>query len=863
MLRGLLMGAALFGGAANALTADRGAQDLQARDDHGELAAEIARGLADGKRKIVVPKARYMLKGAGGAYFRFSGLKDVEIDFSGSQLIGTSPVRMLSFENCTNVVVRRATIDYDPLPFTQAVIEKADEKGTWDVRVIDGYPAPDDCGDVWPLQVYDRHNFELKNPMRCWAGFKLEKTGPRQYRISGGDDRRGEVGDICVWSIKKMNEGFVLSDCQFTIFLGSCRECTLEDVKAYSTGPSGFFCTELNSFGNRYRGLVLDRCPVESDYVKRGVRRLRSGNHDGLNSRKAEKGPQIENCVIRYQCDDCVNISGQYLYVAGVEGRKLRLLDKSQARGWGAPLKAGDLLQVMSSSGETLDPVRVVSVTHAGKPSEAELRHMKTLGLWPGNELMFKDAFTVEVADAGRIARDDVVVPENARGNGFEIRNCTFGPNRALGMRIRGSNGAIVSNTVNRTEGMGLFLGPEYQWFEGGSFADVKVCDNVFSGCGKRSVEIGGTAANRRPLPGSAHPGLVLTGNRFVGTGNPPSVSGCDGALIDGNTFLPRPERRGVMLPMRVCTEADFQTLESWGVNLVRYQMTKAFFQKGPDQGGFEAYSKWLDGKLDHLMDFIIPECRKRGMKVVVDLHEPPGGREPTMEWSIYYNQEYLDQFLACWRKIATRVKGNEDVVYGYDLLNEPVQKRPAKTLDYLATYEKAAKLVRTIDPKTPIIVESRDWDAPEAFAELRPIGVDNVIYEVHMYRPQAFTHQGTGSSPKTVGAKWPDSAKGWNRDFIRERLSAVRDFERKYKAKIYVGEFSAIAWGEGAENYLSDCIAVFTEYGWDWTYHAFREWEPWSVEHECHGPGQASVASSDNPRRRVLLEGLRKRCAK
>ena len=38
---------------------------------------------------------------------------------------------------------------------------------------------------------------------------------------------------------------------------------------------------------------------------------------------------------------------------------------------------------------------------------------------------------------------------------------------------------------------------------------------------------------------------------------------------------------RGVQLPMRNTTEADFVTLEEWGVTLVRYQMTRAFLQHG------------------------------------------------------------------------------------------------------------------------------------------------------------------------------------------------------------------------------------------------------------------------------------------
>ena len=71
------------------------------------------------------------------------------------------------------------------------------------------------------------------------------------------------------------------------------------------------------------------------------------------------------------------------------------------------------------------------------------------------------------------------------------------------------------------------------------------------------------------------------------------------------------------------------------------------------------------------------------------------------------------------------------------------------------------------------------------------------------------------------------------------------------------MGEFSAITWAEGAENDLRDCIELFEEYGWDWTYHAFRESNIWSLEHEVPAPGQKAIPSTDNPRKRAILKGL------
>ena len=92
--------------------------------------------------------------------------------------------------------------------------------------------------------------------------------------------------------------------------------------------------------------------------------------------------------------------------------------------------------------------------------------------------------------------------------------------------------------------------------------------------------------------------------------------------------------------------------------------------------------------------------------------------------------------------------------------------------------------------------------------------------------------------------------------DFLT--LQAVRDFQQRHDAVIYIGEFSAIIWAEGAERYLADCIAIFEEYGWHWSYHAFREWDGWSVEHAWTGHGRKTAPSADNPRKHALLNGFR-----
>ena len=309
---------------------------------------------------------------------------------------------------------------------------------------------------------------------------------------------------------------------------------------------------------------------------------------------------------------------------------------------------------------------------------------------------------------------------------------------------------------------------------------------------------------------------------------------------------------RGVMSPARRdMVEEDFRTLHEWGATLLRYQMGRGWDAKNDPARELAGYMEWLDGRLDHLEHDILPWAEKYGVWVVVDLHAPPGGRSGG-DMAMFYDQRWNDAFVEVWRKIAQRFKGQR-MIYGYDLVNEPKQSDRA-LCDYWNTQRRAAEAIREIDPDATIIVESNGYDSSGGFTYLSPLAMDNVVYQVHMYEPFAFTHQGIH---KGFGSTtYPDEAKGWNRDYLVKRLAPVLEFQKKHNARIYVGEFSAVAWADGAERYLTDLISIFNEYGWDWTYHAFRESPCWDVEKE--GPSiPKMVPAHDTPRKRALLEGF------
>ncbi len=325
---------------------------------------------------------------------------------------------------------------------------------------------------------------------------------------------------------------------------------------------------------------------------------------------------------------------------------------------------------------------------------------------------------------------------------------------------------------------------------------------------------------------------------------------------------------RGMMSPPpNRITGQDIRDIAALNANLLRYQITDGI----KDVKDLKEYERWMDQCLDKL-DSLMPVLKECNIKVIIDMHVLPGGRYRqgavlgtageaaakaygnqarflAMEEDIY-RQAYLDT----WRRIAKRYRDNP-VIYGYDLMNEPEQRGFAK-YDYLSLQYDAAKAIREIDPETPVIVESNRWASPLTYDKMSPLPLKNMIYQVHMYEPGPYTHQGVGDKlyidtfPQKI---IPYPGDGWDRQKIGQVLQPVIDFQKKYHAKILVGEFSVTIWAPGGAQYLDDVIGVFEQNNWDWTYHAFREWEGWSVEHA--GTPKDIKKVDDTDRKQILLK--------
>ena len=293
---------------------------------------------------------------------------------------------------------------------------------------------------------------------------------------------------------------------------------------------------------------------------------------------------------------------------------------------------------------------------------------------------------------------------------------------------------------------------------------------------------------------------------------------------------------------------------KDWNANMVRYTIRPSYVahdvERCPVQETWKRMLAALPGQLD--------TAKRLGVLVVLDLHDAPDYLIPTYPHGHKDVKEFHRWFWAdpgplelrkkYWRDLATVCKDRPEEIW-FDLMNEPLNWNdfPGYAKNWPRWAQAMIDEIRKIDRRHTIVVEvgpgGLGWgfkDFPALKDPCRPL-----IYSVHMYQPQEYTHQGISDIQGTDLAKaylkrqrgWPgtfgDSGGGlWDKKRLETELAPVREFQKRHGIRIYVGEFGVARWAPDAPAYLQALLEIFERYGWDWTYHSLGECHIWSLEH-------------------------------
>ena len=176
-------------------------------------------------------------------------------------------------------------------------------------------------------------------------------------------------------------------------------------------------------------------------------------------------------------------------------------------------------------------------------------------------------------------------------------------------------------------------------------------------------------------------------------------------------------------------TEADFDNIRALGMNVIRLPF--AWWNILNDDGTLkeDAFAR---------LDWLVENCAKRGLYVILDLHAARGSQNNQdnsgeMNGSqLWENETYQDQMVYLWECVAAHYNGNPAVA-AYDLLNEPGGDLKSTGVVQWEYFDRLYEAIRSVDDEHMIMVESC-WD-PEDLPAPERYDWENVVYQYHWYK--------------------------------------------------------------------------------------------------------------------------------
>ena len=499
-------------------------KDLQ-RAAARTLLVSLRQELADGKKVITVPPGDYRFDRGAGVLIQKA--EEVEIEATGATF-WFGPDRGVVLEKCRQVKLRGLTIDSDPLPWTQGVIESIDRPSKEIVFRIDpGYSLLQgkQLTQAGRILFFDGES-RRELPVFDDQALAFEDLGERRYKItrfstarvftSPVPGRPVQVGDRVAF--------FIMYGGGANVELRGCEGVTLEKVTNHAASSFAFSETD-GPGGNQYLGCRLIRRP--------GTDRLMASRADCFHSYLMEKGPRIEGCEFSHSGDDLVNIHGFF----GLVVRAISPQEAIVVSPFGKILGAGSQIKICDP--EVSTQPREATVRTAEPVQDPEiLAEVKALpaALLANQGLRIRDLSGCQVARVGVEGKAgwqpyEVVSSPDRCGRGAVLRNNHLHDGHIRGILLKSHDILVQENRVERTGHGGIVVEPEFFWLEGPFAKNIRIRGNTLvrngwasldqSGFGVTHAAIhSGCAFGRRMFPRTLGEGIVnedieITGNRI------------------------------------------------------------------------------------------------------------------------------------------------------------------------------------------------------------------------------------------------------------------------------------------------------------------------------------------------------------
>lgn len=292
---------------------------------------------------------------------------------------------------------------------------------------------------------------------------------------------------------------------------------------------------------------------------------------------------------------------------------------------------------------------------------------------------------------------------------------------------------------------------------------------------------------------------------------------------------------RGISVQSEQTTAEDIDYLAGIGVNFIRIQIKPPIVARKKKMKPIQAFQSELDWA-----DSMVSACARNNITSMIAFNHLV--LDPASEWdetspAFWSDKSIRDSLCNLVEIVVRRFASRGPELCAYEVMSEPVVKSgtgggkaPAELEVF---YRTVLNRIRQTDKERWFLLTPGPRGRPNNFDGFTAFDIrdEKLIYGAHMYMPDGFTHQGIKERPK--GITYPGTIKGqrWDREAIAKAFSSLRSFEKQTGYPVFVGEFQAARWGNGADLWVKDVVETMDAYGWAWAYFAYEAgqnfWDP------------------------------------
>jgi hypothetical protein len=280
--------------------------------------------------------------------------------------------------------------------------------------------------------------------------------------------------------------------------------------------------------------------------------------------------------------------------------------------------------------------------------------------------------------------------------------------------------------------------------------------------------------------------------------------------------------------------ENSIKALADKGVNLIRLRIS---FRKHQELNNVSKEESWTN--TINWCKNVLQICNKYNLKVLISHSDfPIDSKEKYDNHSLEFwkNATALNQSIKDIIKITQIFDTNKSVV-AFQYFAEPVVSGRTNSLDFKIWnkhFKRVTSSFRKISNKYLLYSIGPYTEPKETLPLEKPFDDPKIIYNFHFYQPHNFTHQGI-KKDSLYKFKYPGliGSKFWDKNEIEKQIDKVFLWTVNYKVKyMFVGEFSAVCWAEGREQYLKDVIEILEKKKFSWAYFALNGWDGWKYDY-------------------------------